>query len=196
MSYQNPQGRIEGFDVTTHKARLAGWWDVSDDEDTQISLDRVVVMVVAARSESVVHKITDEGDVVSGRVLKISDAVPLSGRLREQAIQMLADHVDPNQASLSFPGPQAQPQVAATVQPQGPALTPSLVNSPPPGVDPLTGSIDDDEDDDEEVHVRASSGTSDVEANDDSVGAVGSVYPDGHVGKDKHLARFLGEDLA
>lgn len=212
MTYQNPQGRIEGFEVTNHRARMSGYWDVTDVEDDQISLDRVVVLIVAARSEGVAFKITDTGDVDATRVLRVSDAVPLTGDLRERAIQMLADRADPNQEALQFPG--APPSLAAPAAPpaSSPALAPSQVKSPSTPVQASTSSaagpspsgssgsdvVDDDplEDNQDPGGPPAYSDPTVVDHNEeeDPAGSLGSVYPPGHVGKDKHLARFLEDD--
>lgn len=137
------QSQIEGLGVDRRQARLMGTFEISDDDDRDLSLDRVVVMVVAGRSIKVEHSVLETGDVVSRRVVKVSDIMPLVGDMRDEAIRQLSRRADPNQGVLDWSEPQPQPQPqrqieaeaapALTVPASSPTETPSDVWSPPPG---------------------------------------------------------------
>ncbi len=96
------QNRIEGLGVDIHQARFTGTFDVSEEDDTSLGLDSVVILLVAARSGQIQHTIRDSGDVVAKRVLKVAEAVPLTGEAREQAIQQMTNRIDPNQGSFEW----------------------------------------------------------------------------------------------
>lgn len=102
---------IEGLGVDIHQARFTGIFDVTEDDDRALSLDRVVVFLVAARSGKIEHTIRDNGDVVAKRILKVTDAMPLTGEVREQALGQLGNRTDPNQ--LSFGWPSQEPEVVS-----------------------------------------------------------------------------------
>lgn len=94
--------KIEGLGVDIHQARFTGTFDVTEEDDDSLGLDSVVILLVAARSGQIQHTIRDSGDVVAKRVLKVSDAVPLTGEAREEAIRRMTSHQDTNQGSFDW----------------------------------------------------------------------------------------------
>lgn len=94
--------KIEGLGVDIHQARFTGTFDVTEEDDDSLGLDSVVILLVAARSGQIQHTIRDSGDVVAKRVLKVSDAVPLTGEAREEAIRRMTSRQDTNQGSFDW----------------------------------------------------------------------------------------------
>lgn len=146
MSYS--QGQIEGLGVDRRQARLMGTFEISDDDDRDLSLDRVVVMIVAGRSTKIEHSVLETGEVLSRRVVKVSDVMPLVGDMRDEAIRRLSRHADPNQGVLEWSSgdqhdDQRQIEAEASLEPSPePEVSPSLevaspndIWSPSPGGD-------------------------------------------------------------
>lgn len=203
--------RIEGFEVDQYFAQFKGKRiEVSTGDDTQIGLDRVVVMLVTVRSTGVTHEILESGDVRQVRKFDVSDIMPLSGAAREQAIGLLSGHRDPNQDPLwetSKVGPFPVPPTG--VDPDGVIEEPSepvrvlspagtAASSLPAssrsnnGHDERPLNAQDPEDlpgHDPDEHPPSPSGP-----DRDGPEIIGSVYPADH-SRDPRLARFLQEEL-
>lgn len=143
------QSQIEGLGVDRRQARLMGTFEISGDDDRDLSLDRVVVMIVAGRSTKVEHSVLETGDVVSRRVVKVSDIMPLTGDMRDEAIRRLSRRSDPNQGVLDWPTEEPQRQIEAEAPtlatpapsapsaPKPPSVSPDDVWVPPSGNDVL-----------------------------------------------------------
>lgn len=100
--------QVDGFPVEKFKCRVSGTIEITEAEGTAMPLDRIVVMLVAARSDNYVPKLIEEdGTAMITRVVKLEHLALLEGDMREMALQALITG-DNNalQGSLEFPGPQ------------------------------------------------------------------------------------------
>lgn len=103
--------RFDGFEIDRYEATLQGWFEVQpDDVSLNMQADRTVVMLVMARSHREAKDIKANADVVWQRMLKVQDAVVLSGPMREQALGFLESRSD--QMSFDW-DPQAASSPAA-----------------------------------------------------------------------------------
>lgn len=107
------QQRFDGFDVSLHGAKFTGTFDLDEEDAKGLSLDRVVVFLVAARLGRAQVETTKEGDVKRTNTFVVNEVGMLEGDLREQAIQYLAF---PDQGVLDFSIPDDEVDLDAAVE--------------------------------------------------------------------------------
>jgi hypothetical protein len=107
---------VDGFPVEKFKCRVSGTVEIAEEDGTAMRLDRVVVMLVAGRSDQYIPKIIEEdGTALVTRVVKLEHLALLEGDIREIALQALVTN-DQNalQGALEFPNSD-QPALQKTV---------------------------------------------------------------------------------
>lgn len=94
---------FDGHEISLHQARFSGRFDVAEEEADRFRMDRVVVLIVAARSDGADFKVLDSGDVRRTATLKVDDARLLEGDMREQAIRYLFSGPDQGYIDMGIP---------------------------------------------------------------------------------------------
>ncbi len=107
------QTTIDSHEVTKYQLGFNGSIDISDESAEQMELDNVTVFVVAAHAGKATFDILPDGEIRRKNTMKLSNASVLTGKLREQAIVLLASGQD--QGYLNFPMPTYPPAGAPEV---------------------------------------------------------------------------------
>lgn len=97
--------QVDGFLVEKFKCRVSGTIEITEEEGKAMPLDRIVVMLVAARSDNFVPKIVEaDGTAMLTRVLRLEHLALLEGDMRESALQaLITGDANSLQNSFEFP---------------------------------------------------------------------------------------------
>lgn len=90
----NGQERADGLSVSKWRLRFSGLHDLEIEDAELMSLDRVVLFLVATRAGKYEVAALDNGDVRRTNVAAVSDYLILTDEMRERAISALANGTD------------------------------------------------------------------------------------------------------
>jgi hypothetical protein len=97
------QQRFDGQPVSIYEGRFNGGFEIDPDAANQLGLDGLAVFVVAARVGRAQFETLKSGDLRRRNIFVVTDARALTGAIREQAIEYLAQCNDLDFAGLAPP---------------------------------------------------------------------------------------------